>query len=162
MQPQLQGEVLKVPFFQGSIMAMWLGHSLQRERRGFQQHHMPRFLGEFTNHGGFRVSDRARCVSATFPSSLLKGNANSTLFSKYSGAKISSCSPCILLLLCYIQERFDPILVLYLFPSLCFRFTSAPEKCPAMTCVLPPPAARPHWPTAATSPVCASARTPQW
>ena len=45
-------------------------------------------------------------------------------------------------------------------PSLCFRFSSTPEKCPAMTCVLPPPAAQPRWPTAAPSPVCASARTP--
>ncbi|XP_010224828.1 PREDICTED: feather keratin 1-like [Tinamus guttatus] len=36
-------------------MAMWLGHPLQSERRGFQHQHIPQFLREFPNHGGLRI-----------------------------------------------------------------------------------------------------------
>uniref|UniRef100_A0A8C5IVD4 Keratin n=1 Tax=Junco hyemalis TaxID=40217 RepID=A0A8C5IVD4_JUNHY len=52
-----------------------------------------------------------------------------------------------------------PILSSFAFAS---KNSLWPQPCPATTSVLQPPAAPRRWPTAATSPVSGSARTPPW
>lgn len=93
------------------------------------------------------------------------GHRNLGLTMVFFQPKNASCFPQSLVSFWYspLSQELSHVIVIttsFLPPSLCFRFTSSPEKCPAMTCVLPPPVAQPHWPTAALSPVCASARTP--